>query len=51
MFGDDAPAMDAPAFLIAGMSTAAPGARPSLTIGQQPSATVVLVEIAVKALE
>lgn len=51
MLGDDAPAMDAPAFLVASMSNAAPAVRPALVLGQQPGAGVVLVEITVKLPE
>ena len=51
MFGDDAPAMDAPAILAAGMSNAGPAVRPLLTLGGQPGAVVLLVEITVKAPE
>ncbi|MFN7594767.1 MAG: hypothetical protein ACK5PU_04065 [bacterium] len=49
MFGDDAPGMDAPAILSASMATAAPAFRPALTLGPQPGATVLLLEIAAKA--
>jgi hypothetical protein len=49
MLADDAPAMDAPAFLTAGMSNAAPAVRPALTLGPQPGATVLLLEISAKA--
>jgi hypothetical protein len=51
MFADDAPAMDAPAMLAASMSNAAPAVRPALTLGAQPGAVVLLVEITVKAPE
>lgn len=49
MLADDAPAMDAPAMLAAGMSKAAPAVRPALTLGPQPGATVLLLEISAKA--
>ena len=48
MIGSDAPAMDAPAFLGAGMSNAALATRPGLILGPQPSATVLLLEIAIR---
>jgi hypothetical protein len=51
MFADDAPGMDAPAILAAGMSNAGLATRPALTLGGQPGAVVVLVEITVKAPE
>jgi hypothetical protein len=51
MLADDAPGMDAPAFLVAGMSNAALATRPALTLGEQPGATVLLLEITVKAPE
>jgi hypothetical protein len=51
MLADDAPGMDAPAMLAASMSNAAPAVRPALMLGPQPSATVVLLEITVKALD
>jgi hypothetical protein len=51
MFGDDAPAMDAPAMLAASMSNAGLATRPTLTLGDQPGAVVLLVEITVKAPE
>ena len=51
MFGDDAPGMDASAILSASMATAAPAFRPALTLGPQPSATVLLLEITAKAPE
>jgi hypothetical protein len=49
MLADDAPGMDAPAMLAASMSNAAPAVRPALTLGPQPSATVLLLEITAKA--
>jgi hypothetical protein len=49
MLADDAPAMDAPAMLAAGMSNAAPAFRPQLTLGAQPSAAVLLLEITSRA--
>lgn len=49
MLAGDAPAMDAPAMLAASMSTAAPAFRLALTLGAQPGATVVLLEISAKA--
>jgi hypothetical protein len=49
MLGDDAVGMDAPAILSASMSTAAPAFRPALTLGPQPAATVLLLEITAKA--
>jgi len=51
MLADDAPGMEAPAILAASMSTAAPAFRPALTLGAQPGAVVLLVEITVKAPE
>ena len=48
MIASDAPAMDAPAFLGAGMSNAALATRPSLILGPQPSAAVLLLEIAIR---
>lgn len=51
MLGDDAPAMDAPAILAAGMSNAGPATRPVLAIGPQPGASVIMVEVTVKAPE
>jgi hypothetical protein len=51
MFGDDAPGMDAPAILAAGLSNAGFATRPALTLGGQPGAVVLLVEITVKAPE
>lgn len=48
MIASDAPAMDAPAFLGAGMSNAALATRPGLTLGPQPSAAVLLLEIAIR---
>jgi hypothetical protein len=51
MFADDAPGMDAPAILAAGMSNARLATRPALTLGGQPGAVVLLVEITVKAPE
>jgi hypothetical protein len=41
--------MDAPAMLAAGMSNAAPAFRPQLTLGAQPSAAVLLLEITSRA--
>jgi hypothetical protein len=49
MLADDAPAMDAPAFLAAGLSNAAPAFRPQLTLGAQPGAAVLLLEITSRA--
>jgi hypothetical protein len=49
MLADDAPAMDAPAMLAANMSNAAPAFRPQLTLGAQPSAAVLLLEITSRA--
>jgi len=49
MLADDAPAMDAPAMLAAGMSNAAPSFRPQLTLGAQPGAAVLLLEITSRA--
>ena len=49
MLADDAPAMDAPAMLATSMSTAAPAFRPALTLGPQPGATVLLLEITSRA--
>ncbi len=49
MLGDDAVGIDAPAILSASMSIAAPAFRPALTLGLQPGATVLLLEIAAKA--
>ena len=49
MLADDAPVMDAPAMLAASMSNAVPAVRPILTLGPQPGATVLLLEIAVRA--
>ncbi len=46
---DDAPGMDAPAFLAASMSSAAPAVRPALVLGGEPGAVVLLLEISVKA--
>ena len=51
MLAGDAPAMDAPAMLAASMSNAAPAFRPQLTLGAQPGATVLLLEISAKAPE
>jgi hypothetical protein len=51
MMADDAPAMDAPAFLAAGMSNAGAATRPILTLGGQPIPVVLLIEITVKAPE
>jgi hypothetical protein len=48
MFGDDAPGMDAPAILAAGLSNAGLATRPTLTLGGQPGAVVLLVEIETK---
>jgi hypothetical protein len=48
MIASDAPAMDAPAFLGGGMSNAALATRPSLILGPQPSAAVLLLEIAIR---
>ncbi len=50
MFGDDAPAMDAPAILAQSMSNAGLAFRPVLTIGDQPRPVIVAVEIQVKAV-
>jgi hypothetical protein len=49
MLGDDAPGMDAPAILSVSMATAAPAVRRALTLGPQPNATVLLLEITAKA--
>lgn len=49
MLADDAPAIDAPAFLAAGMSNAQLIGRPSLTLGGQPSAIVLALEIITRA--
>lgn len=51
MLADDAPGMDAPAILAAGMSNAGLATRPALTLGGQPGAVVLLVEITMKAPE
>lgn len=51
MLGDDAPAMDAPAILAAGMSNAGLATRPVFSIGPQPGASVIMVEVTVKAPE
>lgn len=48
MLADDAPGMDAPAILAASMSNAQLIGRPALTLGGQPSAIVVAIEITVK---
>jgi len=48
MIASDAPAMDAPAFLGGSMSNAALATRPGLTLGPQPSAAVLLLEIAIR---
>ena len=48
MIASDAPAMDAPAFLGGGMSNAALATRPGLILGPQPSAAVLLLEIAIR---
>jgi len=48
MLGDDARAMDAPAFLGGSMSNAALATRPNLILGPQPKATVLLLEIAIR---
>ena len=49
MLADDAPGMDAPAMLAASMSNAVLATRPTLTLGAQPGATVLLLEISAKA--
>jgi hypothetical protein len=51
MLGDDAVGMDAPAILAASMSNAGLATRPLLTLGAQPGATVLLLEISAKAPE
>jgi hypothetical protein len=51
MLGDDAVGMDAPAILAASMSNAGLATRPTLTLGAQPGATVLLLEILAKAPE
>jgi hypothetical protein len=43
--------MDAPAILAASMSNADLHTRPTLTLGAQPGATVLLLEISAKAPE
>ena len=48
MIASDAPAMDAPAFLGGSMSNAALATRPGLILGPQPSAAVLLLEIAIR---
>jgi molybdopterin-biosynthesis enzyme MoeA-like protein len=50
MFGDDAPAMDAPAMLAESLSNAGLAFRPVLTIGDQPRAVILALEIQVKAV-
>lgn len=50
MIADDAPGMDAPAMLAASMSNAQPATRPALTLGAQPGALLVALEIEVKAV-
>jgi hypothetical protein len=49
MIASDAPAMDAPAFLAAGMSNAALATRPALLLGGQPGAAVLALEITTRA--
>jgi hypothetical protein len=49
MIASDAPAMDAPAFLGAGMSNAALAARPGLILGGQPGPAVLALEITTRA--
>lgn len=48
MIADDAPGMDAPAILAENLSNAGLATRPALTLGGQPGAVVVLIEITVK---
>jgi len=50
MMADDAPAMDAPAILAQSMSNAGLATRQLLTIGDQPRAVVLALEIQVKAV-